>query len=239
MLIKTSDDDKTITHFDHNLDEKIVLDVDELNIEKIMYQTKSLSFQIDTEHNSLTIDIEYIPKDSPCFSILIYYSTSSDKSKALHWMTIVQTADRQYPFMYSQCQPILARSLYPCQDTPGVKSTYTAKITCPKPLTVLMSVIQTKHDLDTNTYYFEQTIAVSSYLIAIAVGYLVSCNLSDRIRVWCEPSKLKQCKYEFEDTERALSTAEQLLGEYKWKRYNFLVLPPSFPYKPVLFLLLN
>ncbi|CAF1467482.1 unnamed protein product [Adineta steineri] len=67
-----------------------------------MYQTKFLPFQIDIEHNSLTIDIEHIPKDSLCFSILIYYSTSSDKSKALQWMTIVQTADQQYPFMYTQ-----------------------------------------------------------------------------------------------------------------------------------------
>ena len=70
-------------------------------------------------------------------SILIYYSTSETKCTALQWLTKEQTADRQYPYMFSQCQAIHARSLYPCQDTPGVKSTYTAKITCPKPLTVV------------------------------------------------------------------------------------------------------
>jgi leukotriene-A4 hydrolase len=92
-----------------------------------------------------------------------------------------------------------------------------------------MSAIRTKHDGDTNTFYFEQTVAVPSYLVAVAVGYLVPYDLSDRVRVWSEPSRLEQCKYEFEDTEQALSTAEQLLGEYQWKRYDFLVLPPSFP----------
>ena len=94
-----------------------------------------------------------------------------------------------------------------------------------------MSAIQTNHDVDTNTFYFEQTVAVSSYLIAIAVGSIVSYDVSDRIRVWSELSRREQCKYEFEETTRVLSTAEQLLGEYKWKRYDFLVLPPSFPCK--------
>ncbi|CAF1303939.1 unnamed protein product [Adineta steineri] len=214
----------------HNLDGKLVLDAHQLNVEKVMYETTLLPFEINPEHNSLTIDMEQIPKEAISISILIYYSTSPDQSKALQWMTKEQTADRQYPFMYSQCQAIHARSMYPCQDTPGVKSTYTAKIICPKPLTVLMSAIQTKHDVDTNTFYFEQTVAVPSYLMAIAVGHLVSYDISDRIRVWSEPSRRERCKYEFEETERALSAAEQLLGKYQWKRYDILVLPPSFPY---------
>ncbi|CAF1304790.1 unnamed protein product [Adineta ricciae] len=214
----------------HNLDGKLILDARQLNVEKVVHETTLLPFKINTEYNSLIIDIEQIPKDIISISILIYYSTLSDQSKALQWMTKEQTADRQYPFMYSQCQAIHARSLYPCQDTPGVKSTYTAKITCPNPLITLMSAIQSKHDVDTNTFYFEQIVAVPSYLIAIAVGHLVSYDLSDRIRVWSEPSYRERCKYEFEETEHVLSAAEQLLGEYQWKRYDFLVLPPSFPY---------
>jgi leukotriene-A4 hydrolase len=94
-----------------------------------------------------------------------------------------------------------------------------------------MSAIQIDHDIDTNTFYFEQTISISSYLIAIAVGYLVSYDLSDCIRVWSEPSLIDQCKYEFDDTERVLLIAENLLGEYKWKQYNFIILPPSLPCK--------
>ena len=87
------------------------------------------------------------------------------------------------------------------------------------------------HNTNTNTFYFEQTIPISSYLIAIAVGYLVSYDLSDCIRVWSEASLLEQCKYEFHDTKRVLLTAENLLGEYKWKRYDFIILPPSLPCK--------
>lgn len=94
-----------------------------------------------------------------------------------------------------------------------------------------MSALQTKHDPTMNAFYFEQNQAIPSYLIAIAVGHLASYDLSERIRVWTEPSMLGQCQYEFEESERFLTAAEQLLGEYQWKRYDFLVLPPSFPCK--------
>jgi leukotriene-A4 hydrolase len=94
-----------------------------------------------------------------------------------------------------------------------------------------MSGFQTAHDEQTNTFYFEQNQTIASYLIAIAVGHLVSYDLSSRIRVWTEPSMIKQCQYEFEEAEQFLIAAEKLLGEYQWKRYDFLVLPPSFPCK--------
>ena len=94
-----------------------------------------------------------------------------------------------------------------------------------------MSALQTKWDEDTNTFHFEQNQAIPSYLMAIAVGHLVSHDLSSRIRVWTEPSMIQQCKYEFEDAEPFLSRAEELLGKYQWERYDFLVLPPSFPCK--------
>jgi leukotriene-A4 hydrolase len=92
-----------------------------------------------------------------------------------------------------------------------------------------MSALQTHHDEETNTFYFSQLQAIPSYLLAIAVGHLVSHDLSARIRVWTEPSMLKQCQEEFQESEKFLVAAEQLLGEYQWKRYDFLVLPPSFP----------
>ncbi|CAF3853485.1 unnamed protein product [Rotaria sp. Silwood1] len=62
-----------------------------------------------------------------------------------------------------------------------------------------MSGLQTKHDENTNTFYFEQNQAIPSYLVAIAVDHLVSYDLSPRIRLWTESSMIKQCQYEFKD----------------------------------------
>ena len=47
------------------------------------------------------------------------------------------------PFLYTQCQPILARSLIPCQDTPAVKLSYRARVRAPAPLVALMSAVRT------------------------------------------------------------------------------------------------
>lgn len=124
----------------NNHGNKLVLDSSHLNIKQILLKSKDsekpLSFQVDTERQSLIIQLNDTPADA-LLSIVIHYSTSSDQCIALQWLTKEQTADRQYPYMFSQCQAINARSLYPCQDTPGVKSTFTAKITCPNPLTVV------------------------------------------------------------------------------------------------------
>jgi leukotriene-A4 hydrolase len=125
----------------NNHGNKLVLDSRHLNIKKVLFKSdnteKLLSFQVDTERESLIIELNELSKDLSFISILIYYSTSNTKCTALQWLTKEQTADRQYPYMFSQCQAIHARSLYPCEDTPGVKSTYSAKIKCPKPLTVV------------------------------------------------------------------------------------------------------
>ena len=135
----SNDSDDELPH--HLVDHKLILDAPQLNIEKISYQLNenqlSLSYEINNENDSLTIDLEPIPKESSLISIVICYSTSPDQCRALQWLTPEQTADREHPYLFSQCQAILARTLYPCQDSPGVKSIYQAKVTCRKPLTIV------------------------------------------------------------------------------------------------------
>eukprot|EP00913_Durusdinium_trenchii_P009424 g8857.t1 len=89
------------------------------------------------------------------------------------------------------------------QDTPGVKSKYTAKMTAPSPLTVLMSAVpegEPKEVDGKRCFYFTQTPAVEA------------------------------CAFEFSNTEKFMSIGEKLFGEYVWGIYDLLVLPPSFPY---------
>lgn len=101
---------------------------------------------------------------------------TSPSAAGLQWLTPMQTSGKKHPYLFSQCQPIYARSLLPCQDTPTVKFTYTAKLRYPVAVTGLLSAINTKREPGYAEY--EQTVPIQSYLIAIAVGDLVSKDLS-------------------------------------------------------------
>jgi aminopeptidase N len=67
-------------------------------------------------------------------------------------------------------------------------------------------------------------------LLAIAAGDLVFEPISGRSGVWAEPTMVGKAAKEFEDTEKMIGAAEKLYGEYRWGRYDMLVLPPSFPF---------
>lgn len=66
----------------------------------------------------------------------------------------------------------MARSLVPCQDTGAVKFTFNAEVTHPAALTALMSGVRLNSDNGKTTY--EQTVPIPAYLLAIAVGAVVS-----------------------------------------------------------------
>jgi leukotriene-A4 hydrolase len=83
---------------------------------------------------------------------------------------------------------------------------------------------------ETKIYRFKQPLPISSYLLAIAVGDLVSKDLSPISRVWSEPATVDAAAYEFAETPKFLQAAESLAGPYRWGRYDLLLLPPSFPY---------
>ena len=72
--------------------------------------------------------------------MLVRYSTT-DACTALQWLEPRMTADKTHPYMFSQCQALHARTMFPCQDTPSVKQTYTALVTVPEALTALMSAV--------------------------------------------------------------------------------------------------
>ena len=70
--------------------------------------------------------------------VQIEYSTGANAT-ALNWLTKEQTATKVQPYLFSQCEPIYCRSIAPLQDTPSVKTPYTANITVPKEQKVFMS----------------------------------------------------------------------------------------------------
>eukprot|EP00934_Nitzschia_sp_Nitz4_P004400 Nitzschia sp. Nitz4//scaffold58_size112336//97116//99041//NITZ4_004049-RA/size112336-processed-gene-0.94-mRNA-1//-1//CDS//3329555037//4390//frame0 len=184
-------------------------------------------------HLGQLLEISLNPKAGDIQQVTVQYSTTK-LSTALQWLPPAQTAGKKYPYMFTQCQAIHARSLVPCQDRCGVKMTYTATCSVPSWATCVMSAVlesAAKTDSDRTIYKWKQPVPISSYLIALAVGELTQKTISPRVAIWSEPSVINEAAYEFAETETFLSTAETLAGrEYVWGRYDLLCLPPSFPY---------
>ncbi|KAL6944464.1 hypothetical protein ACO0RG_001201 [Hanseniaspora osmophila] len=65
------------------------------------------------------------------FVVKVHYATTQ-KCTALQWLNGEQSGDT--PYVFAQLEPIHARSLFPCFDTPGSKSVYKAVIKSEQPV---------------------------------------------------------------------------------------------------------
>ncbi|RHW23399.1 M1 family peptidase [Nocardioides immobilis] len=160
-------------------------------------------------------------------TVVVDYSTGDD-ARALQWLEPAQTTGER--FLFTQSQPILARSWIPCQDTPSVRHAYHATVRVPPELLAVMSAENPTERSEDGVYSFAMPQPVPSYLIALAVGELEFRALGDRTGIYAEPAVIDAAAWEFADTERMMQAAERLYGPYRWGRYDLLVLPPSFPY---------
>eukprot|EP01029_Cantina_marsupialis_P028276 TRINITY_DN775948_c0_g1_i1.p1 TRINITY_DN775948_c0_g1~~TRINITY_DN775948_c0_g1_i1.p1 ORF type:complete len:661 (+),score=196.27 TRINITY_DN775948_c0_g1_i1:322-2304(+) len=154
-------------------------------------------------------------------------------SSAIQWLKAEQTAGKKHPYMFTQSQAIHARSFFPCQDTPGVKSTYEAEVKVPTGMVAAMSALNVGEpivDGEFTTFKFKQSVVTPSYLVALVVGNLERKQIGERSFVMTEPEMLEESCEEFSETEEFIVTGEKFLGPYVWGEYTVLVLPPSFPY---------
>lgn len=170
---------------------------------------------------------------APTHRIAIEYVSAPD-AEALQWLSPQQTAGGEHPFIFSQGQAINNRTWIPTQDSPGIRQTWEAKISAPDPLNVVMSgVVQgdpEPEDDSRRNFHFVMNNPVPPYLIAIAAGNIEFRELGPRSGVWAEPEVIEAAAQEVGDTEEMIDAGIALFGEYRWGRYDMIVLPPAFPY---------
>uniref|UniRef100_UPI003513D0DF M1 family metallopeptidase n=1 Tax=Henriciella pelagia TaxID=1977912 RepID=UPI003513D0DF len=213
---------------------EIVLDSNGLEIARVTDGAgRELQYQIGEtiaeggKGAPLTIALDGAPK------LRIEYRAPAD-ADALQWLSPEQTKGGVHPFLFSQGQAILNRTWIPTQDSPGIRQTWEARITAPKPLDVVMSGVRQGEPEDLGdgrrAFKFVMDKPVPPYLIAIAAGDIDFKAIGPRTGVWAEPATLDRAWKEVGDTEDMVVAAEQLYGDYRWGRYDMIVLPPSFPY---------
>lgn len=216
----------------HKAGKELILDTRDLTINSVTAlntagKWQSVPFTLanaDTVKGAaLTIKLA----DEDTQKVKISYHTSNNPS-GIQWLTPEQTQGKQLPFMFSQSQAIHARSWIPLQDTPAVRQTYSAIITADKAITVVMGA--ERKVLSSTQTQFTMPQAIPAYLIAIAAGDLKFSPLDNISGIWAEPVMLDKASKEFSDTPEMIKTASKRYGDYRWGRYDLLILPPSFPF---------
>ncbi len=207
--------------------DKLILDNYQLNIDSVLVDGKHADYAIGqpVEHIGSALQIP-IAKESK--QVVIYYNTG-DNPRALQWLEPQQTNGKQHPFLYTQSESIYARSWIPCADGPGIRYTYSARVTVPKGLMALMSAENPQQKNDSGVYNFKMNVPVPAYLMALAVGDITFKAIDERTGVYAEPAMIDKARYEFEEVGKMVQMAEKLYGPYRWGRYDALVLPPGFP----------
>lgn len=166
--------------------------------------------------------------------IIVTY-TSAPKASALQWLPPALTAGKKQPFLFSQGEPTNNRSWIPTQDSPGIRQSWSARITVPANMMAVMSAnrLTTKGQpagTSEKRFAFDMPHAVPPYLIALAVGDLAFKPLGPTTGIYAEPATLARAAAELDDTQKMVAAASALYGPYRWARYDILMLPPSFPY---------
>ncbi|GAA3968163.1 M1 family metallopeptidase [Hymenobacter antarcticus] len=211
---------------------EVVFDTRDLTIEKVEHidetgQALETAFSLDAPDPTLGQALR-VPLAPGTTALRVHYHTAPTAA-ALQWLLPAQTAGSQ-PFLFTQSQAILARTWLPCQDSPGIRFTYEARVRVPAHLLALMSAENPQQLNATGAYHFRMSQPIPAYLMALAVGDLVFAPLSNRTGIYAEPATLPVATHEFADLEHMVAAAEELYGPYRWERYDLLVLPPSFPF---------
>lgn len=98
----------------------LILDAKQINVNKIVDNEtkKELTFNVDSNNpvkcalgTPISIDVNGLGEQ---FTLSFFYSTTPE-SDACQWLDKELTLTKNYPYLFTQCQAILARTLLPCQ----------------------------------------------------------------------------------------------------------------------------
>lgn len=189
---------------------EVAFDCSALLVESVYINHQETSFEIGDAvpglGSRLRVAIpEGFREEDTYFDVLVNYSTSKSAS-AIQWLDKGATKGGNHPYVFTQCQAIHARSLLPCQDTPGNKITYTANVTAPSWCIVLMSALfESSKDVVVNgeammVHAWRQPVPIPTYLVALAAGNLASIGElrrhtqhSTRIDTTCAQTLARAC----------------------------------------------
>jgi len=149
----------------------LYLDSFKIDLKEAHTNGRQLEWDFDVEDDVLGERLHLQGLEGESSFTLIF--RTSPEARALQWLNASQTAGGNYPFLYSQCQATHARSIFPCQDAPSVRFTYSAEVQVPQELVAVMAAEQLEvQEGKHTTFLFKMPQPIPSYLFALGVGNL-------------------------------------------------------------------
>ena len=208
--------------------EKAIFDTYQLQIDSILYADGSKApFHIGSHDEILGAALE-VDLQEDTEELTIYYKTGEDAT-ALLWLTPEQTFGKEAPYLFTQGESIYTRTWIPSPDGPGYRFSYDAKVKVPEGLLALMSAENPQKKSANGVYTFKMDEKIPAYLIALAVGDIAFKAVDERTGVYAEPAILDKAYNELNGIGQMVHTAEEMYGEYRWGRFDVLILPSGFP----------
>ncbi|HLW14920.1 MAG TPA: M1 family metallopeptidase, partial [Flavobacteriaceae bacterium] len=208
--------------------EKAIFDTYQLQIDSILYADGSKApFKIGSHDEILGAALE-VDLQEDTEELTIYYKTGEDAT-ALLWLTPEQTFGKEAPYLFTQGESIYTRTWIPSPDGPGYRFSYDAKVKVPEGLLALMSAENPQKKNADGVYTFKMDEKIPAYLIALAVGDIAFKAVDERTGVYAEPSILDKAYNELDGIGQMVHTAEEMYGDYRWGRFDVLILPSGFP----------
>ena len=227
----TAKEDGNQIIFDTN--ELQIIDINQIIEEDTIKLNHSYGEEDENLGKPLIMNLNYTKGE---YIIIRIIFNTTEKGNSVQFLTPEQTFGKQYPYLFTQSEMILGRSLFPCQDTPSIKFKFDLEIIVPKELRGMLSGIfvgvNNYTEVNTKGYIYKQEIPIPSYLLSIAAGNIIQKNITDNISVFSEPEFVEEAFNETkEDLPKVLELIENYTGlPYEWGEYNILVLPRSFPF---------
>lgn len=229
-------------------EKRIVLDSKKLNIKSIhkLEENKenvALKYEIVTDHSAVeslgTPIVIEIPEDhkEDLIRVQIDYTTTPS-SDGILWIEKHQTLTQKHPFVFTQGEAILGRTIFPCQDTPSSKTFFrSVSLIAEKGITALFGGQSVSSNeiihlgKDCTEFKYTQKVNIPTYLFSVAAGELVYKRISERCGIFAEIPLLESAAEEYSGTEDFIKIAETYLDyPYIWGDYNILILPQAFPF---------
>lgn len=115
------------------------MDIRNIHVSRCVVNNAELTFKVvkyekitHTLGDQLKIQLATPVEAGKTLNLTVEFYTLESKESALNWLSPSQTEGKTHPYLFTQCEPIWNRTIFPCQDTPAIKSTFTANITVPK-----------------------------------------------------------------------------------------------------------